>query len=180
MEPNGPDRAYICPARLVLTCCADWRRDRGPPRARRSVRRIQLDPLRFTNQAAPRATRPSTTLTEPRTPWLPLLTLPEWPTESRKPMLTPAKKSTARMINTTPITASAMTSGRFEPAPPDTVSELTFFLLWRRDSPRAVSWLRECGSPRGPGGPPACRGVCYVPKGTTSRAVERATSGKRR
>jgi hypothetical protein len=29
------------------------------------------------------------------------------------------------MMNTTPTTASAITSGRFEPAPPETVSELT-------------------------------------------------------
>src|SRR5262249_62395154 len=122
---------HICPARLVGTSWPVWRRDRVR-RPRRSVPRVQFDPLRFTNQAAPRAMRPTTTLTEPRTPWLPLLTLPEWPTESRKPMLTPAKNSTARMINTTPITAKAMTSGRFEPAPPDTVSELTFFLLRRR------------------------------------------------
>ena len=29
------------------------------------------------------------------------------------------------MTKTTPMTASAMTSGRFEPTPPDTVPELT-------------------------------------------------------
>ena len=66
-----------------------------------------------------------TALTEPRMPWLPWLTLPECPIVSSGPMPTPAKNSTARMTNTTPTTASAITSGRFEPAPPEPDSELT-------------------------------------------------------
>jgi hypothetical protein len=128
---------------------------------------FQPEDLRFAIQAPTNARTPMTALTEPRTPWLPWLTLPEWPTVSRKPMLTPAKNNTARMMNTTPMAARAMTSGRLEPAPPETLAELTFLLLRRAGISGAVVRLREGGVSRLPGGRPAGRGDNYVPQRTT-------------
>src|SRR5215470_1053081 len=118
-------------------------------RSRRAQR-----PLRFANQAPARATTPMTALRLPRMPWLPLATLPEWPMESSGPMFTPAKNRIARMMNTTPMTARAMTSGRLEPAPPEKLAELTSSSFGGRDSPRAVVRLLESGFPDDPAGGP--------------------------
>src|SRR5262245_4632227 len=108
------------------------------------------------NHAPANAITPIAMLTAPRTPWLPWLTLPEWPTEFSGPNPTPAKKRMARTMKTTPMIASTMTSGRFEPAPPETVSELTTSSLGGVILCRAVAAPGEQMFPRVPpaGGPP--------------------------
>src|SRR5260221_843544 len=128
-------------------------------------------------QAPARATTPMTALIEPGTRWLPWLTLPVCPMEFSGQRPTPEKNSTARMMNRTPTTARAMTSRRFEPAPPETV-ELTFLLLRRAGISGAVVRLLEGGISRCPAvGPPG--GDHYVRQRTTCRFREVATSGKR-
>ena len=144
--------------------------------------RFQPEDLRFAIQAPMKARTPMTALTEPRTPWLPWLTLPEWPTELRKPRGAPAKNSMARTMNTAPMTASAMTSGRLELAPLETLAELTFLLLRRAGISGAVARLREGGisrwhrrSSRRGGEITTCRNV--LPEGLGKRLL-RENAGK--
>src|SRR5215467_8030282 len=110
--------------------------------------------LRIATQAPAKAMTPMTALRPPRMAWLPWCTLPDWPIESSGPMFTPAKNRIARMTNTAPMTARAMTSGRLEPAPPEKLAELTSSSFGGRDSPRAVVRLLESGFPDDPAGGP--------------------------
>src|SRR5579859_270801 len=175
----GPSRAMT----LAKAPRLPWGRAAGRLAGRRpraagplSGRRDQRDRL-LIDQAPSRAAMPTTTPARPRNRWWPCPFT--WLPTFRKLGAAPVNQSTPTTKATTPMTARTMTSGRLEPAPPETLPELTFFLLGKTwHSAGSLTARGGLGLLRSPAGGPSGDGVDYVRQRTTKSDTRTTDFGK--